>query len=107
MHLIYDKIKYDQRNIVDTTFSVVKRKCKKVLRVRKFHNQVKELKLKLIVYNVNKKIEEIICIKLRISAESFLDHYFLPCNVVFWGLYRNSVSFFPKMAVLQVKMLLF
>jgi hypothetical protein len=57
MHLIYDKIKYDQRNLAETTFSVVKRKFKKVLRAGKFHNQVKEVKLKLIIYNVNKKIE--------------------------------------------------
>ena len=83
LHLIYDKIKYSQMNIVEITFSVVKRKFRKVLRARKFHNQVKEVKLKLIVYKVNKKIEEIIYIKLGISTELFLDNYVLPYNVIF------------------------
>jgi hypothetical protein len=42
-------------NIVKITFSVAKRKFGEVHRERKFHNQVKEVKLKLIVYNVNKR----------------------------------------------------
>ena len=41
----FDKIKYNQRNIVQTTFSVVKRNFGETLRARKFHNQVKEIKL--------------------------------------------------------------
>lgn len=49
LHLSFDKIKYNKRDIVETTSSVVKRKFGKVLRARKFYNQVKELKLKLIV----------------------------------------------------------
>jgi hypothetical protein len=49
LHLSFDKIKYNKRNIVETTSSVVKRKFGEVLRARKFYNQVKELKLKLIV----------------------------------------------------------
>ncbi|MPM67703.1 hypothetical protein SDC9_114627 [bioreactor metagenome] len=57
--------------MVETTFSVVKRKFGDVLRARKYFNQVKEIKLKLIVYNINKKVVEIICIKLRISTEPF------------------------------------
>ncbi|MCC4769868.1 IS5 family transposase [Methanosarcina sp. DH2] len=69
LHLSFDKIKYNRRNIVETTFSVVKRKFGEVLRARKYFNQVKEIKLKLLVYNINKKVVEIICIKLRISTE--------------------------------------
>ena len=41
------------------------------LRARKLRNQVKEVKVKLIVYNINKKVMEIIYIKLRISTEPF------------------------------------
>lgn len=52
-----------------TIISVAKRKFGEVLRERKFHNQVKEIKLKLIVYDVNKNMVEIIYIKLRISTE--------------------------------------
>ncbi len=50
-------------------FSVVERKFGETLRARKFRNQVKEIKIKLIVYNIDKKVVEIICIKLRISTE--------------------------------------
>jgi hypothetical protein len=69
LHLIFDKTKYNKRNIVKTTFSVVKRKFGKTLRARKFRNQVKEIKVKLIAYNINKKVVKIICIKLRISTK--------------------------------------
>ena len=72
MHLSFDKIKYNQRNIAETTFSVVKRKFGETLRARKFRNQVKEVKIKLIAYNIDKKIVEVICIKLRISTKPIL-----------------------------------
>jgi hypothetical protein len=72
LYLTFDKIKYNKRNIAETTFSVVKRKFGEVLRARKFYNQVKEIKIKLIVYNINKKVVQIICIKLRISTEPIL-----------------------------------
>ena len=69
LYLNFGKIKYNKRNIAETTLSVVKRKFEEVLRARKFYNQVKEIKIKLIVYNINKKVVEIVCIKLRISTE--------------------------------------
>lgn len=69
LYLSFDKIKYNQRNIAETMFSVVKRKFGETIRARKFRNQVKEIKIKLIVYNIDKKVVEIICIKLRISTE--------------------------------------
>jgi hypothetical protein len=69
LHLSFDKTKYNQRNIAENTFSVVKRKFGETLRARKLRNQVKEVKIKLIVYNIDKKNVEIICIKLRISTE--------------------------------------
>jgi hypothetical protein len=69
LNLSFDKIKYNQRNLAETMFSVVKRKFGETLRSRKFRNQVKEIKIKLIVYNIDKKVVEIICIKLRISTE--------------------------------------
>jgi hypothetical protein len=36
---------------------------------RKYYNQVKEIKIKLLMYNINKKVIERICIKLAISTE--------------------------------------
>lgn len=56
LYMAFDKIKYNQRNIAETTFSVVKRKFGETLRARKFRNQVKEIKFKLIVYNIRKKV---------------------------------------------------
>jgi hypothetical protein len=53
----------------EITFSIVKRKFGETFRPRKFSKQVKEIKLKLIVHNINKKVIDIICIKLRISTE--------------------------------------
>ena len=55
--------------MAEKRLSVVKRKFGETLRAKKFRNQVKEIKLKLIEYNIDKKIVEIICIKLRISTE--------------------------------------
>ena len=69
LNLSFDKITYNKWNIAETTFSVVKRKLGEVLRARKFFNQVKEIKIRLMVYNINKKVVKIICIKLRISTE--------------------------------------
>ena len=71
MNLVFDKIKYNQRNMAEKTLSVVKRKFGETLRAKKFRNQVKEIKVKLIVYNIdrNRKTGEIICVKLRISTE--------------------------------------
>ena len=66
---LFDKTKYNKKNIAETTLSFVKRKFGEVLRARKFYNQVKEIKIKLIVCNLNKTMTEIIYIKLRISTE--------------------------------------
>ncbi len=82
LHLVFDKIKYNQRNMAERTFSVVKRKFGETLQERKFRNQVKEIKLKLIAYNIDEKVVEIICIKLRISTESiFAILFFTQYNV--------------------------
>jgi hypothetical protein len=56
LNIEFDKITYNRRNIVETILSVVKRKFGETLRARKLRNQVKEVKVKLIVYNINKKI---------------------------------------------------
>ncbi len=77
LYLSFDKIKYSKRNIAETTFSVTKRKFGETLRARKFRNQVKEIKFKLIVYNIDKKVVEIICVKLRISTKPLLDNLIL------------------------------
>ena len=52
LYLSFDKIKYNKRNIAETIFSVVKRNFGETLRARKFRNRVKEIKVKLRVYNI-------------------------------------------------------
>ncbi len=52
----FDQAQYHQRNKVETVFSVLKRKFGESLKARKFQAQIKELKIKLILYNISKFI---------------------------------------------------
>jgi transposase len=52
----FDQNRYHQRNKVETVFSVLKRKFGEALKARKFQEQIKELKIKLILYNISKII---------------------------------------------------
>jgi hypothetical protein len=52
----FDEITYHQRNKVETVFSVIKRKFGEDLKARKFRLQVKEIKLKIIIYNISRMI---------------------------------------------------
>lgn len=49
--------------------SVIKRKFGETLKARKFYNQIKEIKIKLLVFNINKKLITLFLLKLRISTE--------------------------------------
>ena len=52
----FDQMQYHRRNLVETVFSVLKRKFGESLKARNFRNQIKELKIKLILYNISKII---------------------------------------------------
>jgi len=52
----FDQTRYHQRNKIETVFSVLKRKFGEALKARKFQAQIKELKIKLILYNISKII---------------------------------------------------
>ncbi len=52
----FDEEKYHQRNKVETVFSVLKRKFGESLKARKYRLQVKEIKIKIILYNISKLI---------------------------------------------------
>lgn len=52
----FDQIRYHQRNKIETVFSILKRKFGEALKARKFQEQIKELKIKLILYNLSKII---------------------------------------------------
>ncbi|MBP2132705.1 transposase [Methanomicrobium sp. W14] len=47
-----DLNKYGQRNLVECVFSMIKRKYGETLRSRKYYNQLKEIKTRIIVHNM-------------------------------------------------------
>jgi hypothetical protein len=66
----FDRAGYHQRNKVETVFTILKRKFGESLKARKFQAQIKELKIKLILYNLSKLILQILIrISLRFSTE--------------------------------------
>ena len=54
--LSFDEDQYHQRNKVETVFSVLKRKFGESLKARKYRLQVKEIKIKVILYNLSRLI---------------------------------------------------
>jgi hypothetical protein len=48
----FDEVTYHQRNKVETAFSVLKRKFGESLKARKYRPQIKEIKCKVILYNI-------------------------------------------------------
>lgn len=68
----FDEELYHRRNQVETAFSVLKKKYGEEIKSRKYWNQVKEIKIKLIVYNLGKyaKVAKVVySIQMRISTE--------------------------------------
>jgi len=64
----FDLTLYHRRNLIETVFSVLKRKFGEALKARKYSGQIKELKIKLILYNISKII---LAILICISSEEF------------------------------------
>jgi len=50
----FDVHLYHRRNLVETVFSVLKRRFGECLKSRKYRNQVKEIKIKLILHNISR-----------------------------------------------------
>ncbi|QLC49345.1 IS5 family transposase [Methanolobus zinderi] len=65
----FDEKLYHNRNLVETTFSVLKRKYGEEIKARKYWNQVKEIKMKLIVHNLGRCAKVVYVIQMRISTE--------------------------------------
>jgi len=65
----FDKKLYHNRNLVETMFSVLKRKYGEEIRAKRYWNQLKEVKFKLLVHNLDRSIKVMIVIKMRISTE--------------------------------------
>ena len=49
----FDKEKYGQRNMVETVFSMIKRRYGDTVRSRKYYNQTKEIKIRMILHNMS------------------------------------------------------
>ena len=54
---LFDPDQYHQRNKVETVFSVLKRKFGESLKSRKYQLQVKEIKIKVILYNLSRMMK--------------------------------------------------
>jgi hypothetical protein len=57
MEKLFDPDQYHQRNKVETVFSVLKRKFGESLKARKYRLQVKEIKIKVILYNLSRMMK--------------------------------------------------
>jgi len=60
---------YHNRSLVETMFLVLKRKYGEELKARKYRNQVKEIKIKLIVNNLGRYAKVVYVIQMRNSTE--------------------------------------
>ncbi|WP_369425253.1 transposase [Methanothrix sp.] len=66
----FDEDLYHRRNLVETVFSVLKRIHGENVRSRKYRNQMKEIKVRVVVYNLVRFMKMEICfIPLRNSTE--------------------------------------
>jgi transposase len=69
MNMEFDEELYHQRNLVETMFSVLKRKYGEEMKARKYRNQVKEIKMKLLVHNIDRCARVIFVIQMSMSTE--------------------------------------
>ncbi len=58
----FDRALYHRRNLVETAFSVLKRRFGESLKARKYWYQVKEIKVKILIYNPDRWIKSILFI---------------------------------------------
>jgi transposase len=74
---LFDPDQYHQRNKVETVFSVLKRRFGESLKARKYRLQVKEIKIKVILYNLSRMMKSF-CI--LIIAEDFYRAQKISCS---------------------------
>ena len=70
----FEKLLYYIRNLVESMFSAVKRKYDDQIKARKHLNQVKELKIKLLVQNLDRYVKVKCIVQMRISTEPFTSY---------------------------------
>lgn len=65
----FEKVLYHIRNLVETMFSVIKRKYGEEIKARKYWNQLKEIKIKLLVHNLDRYVKVRYIVQMSISTE--------------------------------------
>ena len=73
----FDEELYHNRNLVETMFSVLKRKYGEEIRAKVYWNQAKEVKFKILVHNLDRYVKVVLIIQMRISTEPI----FLQCLI--------------------------
>ncbi len=72
----FDRKLYHNRNQVETMFSVLKRKYCEEVRAKRYWNQLKEVKFKLLVHNLDRYVKVTLVVKMRIFTEPTLSPFF-------------------------------
>ncbi|WP_321417767.1 IS5 family transposase [uncultured Methanomethylovorans sp.] len=65
----FEEILYHCRNLVETMFSVLKRKYGEEVKAKKYWNQAKEVKLKLLVHNLDRYVKVTYIVQMSISTK--------------------------------------
>jgi predicted enzyme involved in methoxymalonyl-ACP biosynthesis len=65
----FDEEPYHRRNLVETMFSVLKRKYGENVKAKKYWNQAKEVKFKILVQNLDRYVKVVFVIQIRISTK--------------------------------------
>jgi len=65
----FEKVLYHIRNLAETMFSVIKRKYGEEIKARGYWNQVKEVKIKLLIHNLDRYVKVRYIAQVSISTE--------------------------------------
>ena len=65
----FEKVLYHIRNLAETMFSVLKRKYGEEIKAKNYWNQVNEVKIKLLIHNLDRPVKVICIAQMRISTE--------------------------------------
>lgn len=65
----------------ETMFSVIKRKYGEEVKARKYWNQVKEVKIKLLVHNLDRYAKVTYIAQMSISTDSYINFYMFSITI--------------------------
>jgi transposase len=66
----FDRVLYHVRNLAETMFSVIKRKYGEEIKARKHLTLLKEVKIKLLIHNLDSYVNARYIVQISISTES-------------------------------------